>query len=148
MELILFCGIQATGKTSFYRERFSDTHLRLNFDMLKTRHRESLLVAACLESKTPFVIDNTNPSRADRARYIEPAKTARFTIHGYFFESKIADALERNATRSGKAHVLELGIRGTFKKLELPSLAEGFDTLHFVRMSNNQFTVEEWKNEV
>jgi len=148
MKLILFIGIQATGKSSFYRARFFDTHLRVNLDMLKTRHRESLLVAACLESKTPFVVDNTNLTRADRARYIAPAKHARFTIHGYFFESKIADALARNAARTGNARVPDVAIRAACKKLELPSFSEGFDTLHFVRINNNQFIVEEWKNEI
>ena len=53
MELVLFMGIQATGKSTFFRERFFDTHLRMNLDMLKTRHRESLLFAACLEAKQP-----------------------------------------------------------------------------------------------
>ena len=44
MEIILFIGIQATGKSSFFRERFFRTHVRVNLDMLKTRHREKLLV--------------------------------------------------------------------------------------------------------
>ncbi len=60
MELILFIGIQATGKSSFYLERFFRTHVRINGDMLKTRHREELLVRACLEGKTPFVVDKMN----------------------------------------------------------------------------------------
>lgn len=38
MEAIVFVGIQAAGKTSFYRERFFRTHIRLSLDMLRTRH--------------------------------------------------------------------------------------------------------------
>ena len=34
--------------------------------MLKTRHRESILIAACIEAKQPFVIDNTNPTPKER----------------------------------------------------------------------------------
>ena len=56
MEMVLFIGIQATGKSSFYLERFFRTHVRVNLDMLKTHHREDLLVKACLEGKTPFVV--------------------------------------------------------------------------------------------
>ena len=35
--------------------------------MLKTHHWEDLLVKACLEGKTPFVVDKMNLRRADRA---------------------------------------------------------------------------------
>ena len=62
MEMVLFIGIQATGKSSFYLERFFRAHVRVNLDMLKTHHREDLLMKACLEGETPFVVDNTPPS--------------------------------------------------------------------------------------
>jgi len=80
MELALLIGIQATGKSSFYKERFYRTHVRVNYDMLKTRHREALLLEACLEGKTSFAVDNTNLARQERARYIVPAKAAGFTV--------------------------------------------------------------------
>ncbi len=63
MESILFIGIQATGKSTFFREQFFATHVRINLDMLKTHNRERILLAACLEAKQPFVIDNTNLTR-------------------------------------------------------------------------------------
>ncbi|HAB19236.1 MAG TPA: AAA family ATPase [Verrucomicrobiota bacterium] len=149
MELILFIGIQATGKSSFYRECFYNTHVRVNLDMLKTRHRESLLVAACLDGKTPFVVDNTNLTREDRARYIALAKTSQFTVRGFFFQSRVADALVRNAAREGEERVPDLAIRGASRRLELPSADEGFDELRFVRLGDsNQFIVEEWNHEV
>jgi hypothetical protein len=44
MEMVLFIGIQAAGKSSFYLERFFRTHVRVNLDMLKTHYREDLLV--------------------------------------------------------------------------------------------------------
>ena len=53
---ILFTGIQATGKSSFYRERFFHTHVRINLDMLRTRHRERVLLRARLEALQPFVV--------------------------------------------------------------------------------------------
>ena len=40
MELIVFCGIQGSGKTTFYRERFFNTHLRISLDLVKTRERD------------------------------------------------------------------------------------------------------------
>ena len=44
MEMVLFIGIQATGKSAYYLEQFYRTHVRINRDMLKTRHREDLLI--------------------------------------------------------------------------------------------------------
>lgn len=37
VEGIIFVGIQPSGKSTFYHDRFSNTHLRINLDMLKTR---------------------------------------------------------------------------------------------------------------
>src|SRR6266853_479136 len=78
MEAVIFVGVQGSGKTTFYRDRFFETHVRINLDMLKTRHREQLLLAACLAAKQPFVVDNTNPLPSDRARYIGVAREAGF----------------------------------------------------------------------
>jgi predicted kinase len=146
MELVLFIGIQATGKSSFYKERFYRTHVRVNLDMLKTRCREDLLLQACFEGKTRFVVDNTNLTRAERARYITPARSAGFAIAGYFFQSRVADALQRNSRRSEEERVPDKGVLGASGRLELPSRAEGFDQLFFVRLNEpDGFTVEEWK---
>jgi predicted kinase len=143
MEAVIFIGIQATGKSSFFQARFFKTHIRLNLDMLRTRHREGLLFHACLEAKQPFVIDNTNPTAAERARYIQPARAARFRVTGYFFESTLAEALRRNAERPER--VPEVGIRATYNRLQPPALAEGFDRLYRVKIGEaGAFLVEEW----
>ena len=55
-------GLQASGKSSFYLQQFYDTHIRLNLDMLKTRHREQLLFRACLTAKQPLVIVDILPT--------------------------------------------------------------------------------------
>jgi predicted kinase len=149
MEMLLFIGIQATGKSTFYRQRFFRTHVRLNLDMLKTRHRETLLLKACLESKTPFVVENTNVTRQERARYIQPARDAGFRIIGYFFESRSADAIKRNRERPEPDRVPAVAIYTAAKRLELPSLSEGFDALHFVRLNGpDAFEIQEWQNEI
>jgi predicted kinase len=146
MQLILFIGIPGTGKSSFYKERFYRTHLRLNLDMLRTRHREQVLYAACLESKTQVVIDNTNLTRSHRARYITLAREAGYEVHGYFFESRVADAKVRNALREGDERLPDGAIHGASGQLELPVLEEGFDKLWFVKLAEkNQCSVEDWK---
>ena len=149
MELILFIGIQATGKSTFYRERFFLTHVRVNLDMLRTRHRETLLLNACLEGKTPFVVDNTNVAATERRRYILPAKEFGFHVNGYFFQSSVRDALERNAQRAARSKVPDIAIKGTSARLETPDPSEGFDELFYVRIdADKQFIVEKWKHEI
>jgi len=149
MEIVLFVGMQATGKSSFYREHYFNTHIRINLDMLKTRHREQLLVRACIEAKQPFVLDKTNPTRVEREKYIAAAKAAGFRVVGYYFASKLQDALRRNAARTGDARIPDVGLLGTHARLERPSVSEGFDTLSYVRMDERDgFVVEEWTDEV
>jgi predicted kinase len=125
-------GVQGSGKTTFYRDRFFDTHVRINLDMLKTRHREQLLLAACLAAKQPFVVDNTNPLPTDRARYIGVAREAGFRVVAYFFDTPLRDAIQRNNQRTGKQKIPVPAIAGAFRKLQVPTRQEGFDDVYSV----------------
>ncbi len=145
METVIFSGIQGAGKTTFYKERFFDTHIRISLDMLKTRHREAVLLDACIAAKQKFVVDNTNPAKADRSRYIVPAKQAGFTIIGYYFAVDLQASKERNLRRRDKAAIPQPGLLGTHKRLQFPTWEEGFDHLYYVRIDpESGFVVEEW----
>jgi hypothetical protein len=80
MQAVIFIGVQGAGKTSLYRERFFKTHIRISLDMLGNRERERTLVACCLKTGQPFVIDNTNILASDRAVYIAAAQSAGFSL--------------------------------------------------------------------
>ncbi len=144
MQLVLLVGIQASGKSSFFKERFADTHVRINLDMLKTRHREAILFEACLRAKQPVVVDNTNVSRMGRARYLEPARAEKFECIGYYFASSVRSSIARNQMREGKARIPERGIRAASAQLEIPSLSEGFDELFYARLGET-FEVSAWE---
>ncbi|MCI0524036.1 MAG: ATP-binding protein [Acidobacteria bacterium] len=149
MEAIIFIGIQATGKSTFFRQQFFATHIRINLDMLKTRNRERILLTACLDARQPFVIDNTNLTREARADYLSQAKAPGFSVTGYYFKSALQDALARNRQRGGKALIPEKGIIGAYRKLELPSYDEGFGQLFYVEIGDDcVFIVKEWSDEV
>lgn len=143
MEAIIFVGLQASGKSSFYRERFFATHVRISLDLLRTRYRERRLLSLCLETRQPFVVDNTNPTCDDRRRYIDAARSAGFSIVGYYFSGRIGECLVRNQQRSQP--VPDVGILATARKLQIPSMDEGFGSLNYVRLDASGFVIEDWR---
>lgn len=145
MEAVVFIGIQASGKSTFYRARFFDTHVRISLDVLRTRRRERLLLAACIEALQPFVVDNTNVTREERARYLAAARPAGFRVTGYFFDPDPAGSARRNAGREEAKRVPPAGLFGTLKRLERPVADEGFDALYRVTLApEGEFVVEPW----
>ena len=146
VEAVILIGIQGSGKSTFYKEKFADTHLRINLDMLRTKNREKVLFEACLEAKIRFVVDKVNASREERARYIIEAKHFGFRVVGYYLRSDLKSALERNSKRAGKARIPDKGLFDSAKRLQIPSYDEGFDELKYVRIDDeNQFIVEPWR---
>ncbi len=144
MELLLFIGIAASGKSTFYKERFFHTHLRLNLDQLRTRHRETRLFTIALETGVRMVIDNTNLSAPVRRRYIPAAKQRGYRIIGYLFTTAPAEAVKRNSRRPAEQQVPEKVIWSMYRRLEPPAFEEGFDELYSVAPgADNQFLVEQ-----
>ena len=126
---VIFIGIPACGKTTFYKQRFSE-YVHISLDKLHSRSKDSKLLANCIENGQSFVVDNTNPTKADRDRYITAAKMAGYTVIGYYFRSSIGESLERDAQRTGKARVPDVAVASIHAKLELPEYGEGFDELY------------------
>lgn len=149
MEAVIFVGIQAAGKSTFYRERFFGSHVRISLDLLRTRHRERSLLAWCLQHGQRFVVDNTNVTAAERAVYIAAARAAGFRVIGYVFDSNVPASITRNAGRPEAEQVPAKAIGGAKKRLEWPRRDEGFDELHYVRVAPaGGFHIEEWRDAV
>ena len=148
MQAIIFIGIQATGKSTFYKANFFNSHIRLSMDLLNTRNKENRFLETCFQTQASFVVDNTNPTSEERKKYIKLARENKYEVIGYYFSSSIAEALKRNSSRDGKEKVPEIGIKGCYGKLEIPTKEEGFDKLYFVNSFDNTFIVEDWKNEI
>lgn len=148
MEAVLFVGLPGSGKSSFFKDRFFSSHVRISLDLLRTRYRERKLLELCLSTGQRFAIDNTNPTREGRQFYITAAKAAQFAVLGYYFQSKVPDCKSRNEQRPVNERVPDVAILTVAKKLELPNLNEGFDQLYYVRLSPGGFVVEEWCDEI
>ena len=125
MEAVILCGLQASGKTTLYRDRFLETHARIAMDLLRTRAREAAFLRTCLDTRMPFVVDNTNPTVAERARYVAPSREAGFKVVGYLVDVPFAVAQARNAARERVVPIVGLG--DVARRLVTPTPEEGFD---------------------
>lgn len=143
-QAIIFIGIQACGKTTFYHRMLSDgNYAHISLDDLHTRNKENQELLKCLENGNSFVVDNTNPEISDRATYIQKAKEHGYQVIGIFFQSRVKDCVRRNEERGGK--VPSKAIACTSNKLQMPLRSEGFDELYFVRIENNDFKISTWR---
>lgn len=148
MECVILIGLPASGKSTFFRERFAGTHDHVSKDLLRNtrqpQRRQDQLIAASLASGRSVVVDNTNPSAAVRAPLIALARKHGAEVTGYFFVTEAGDALRRNRAREGRERVPDVAIFTVRKRLEPPTMAEGFDRLFSVRVNevDRTFDVE------
>jgi len=138
-ELILFIGLQATGKSTFFKSNFADSHQWISKDHFPNRKKreqhQRKLVEEALQAGQDVVVDNTNPRAEDREPLIAIGKQHNATIKGYYFASRPKESIVRNAQRTGKARVPDVAIYATIKKLQQPSYDEGFDELYYVKIA-------------
>ncbi|HLJ32299.1 MAG TPA: ATP-binding protein [Ktedonobacteraceae bacterium] len=152
MELIIFIGLQASGKSTFYRTCCSATYEHISMDLLQhnknPRKRQLALLETALQAQQSVVVDNTNPKVEDRLPLIGSGRLYGAKITGYYFDSTVRQCIERNRQREGKAKVPDVAIYVTAKKMVHPSYAEGFDMLYEVSIGENgAFKVRKWIEE-
>lgn len=139
--MVIFVGLQASGKSTFFRDRFEATHEHVSKDLLRNNknpgRRQRCLIEAALSSGTPVVVDNTNPTVEDREPLIALGREHGARIVGYYFESETRRCLERNRQRAGRAQVPDVALYATAKKLVPPSYPEGFDALFHVWIADD-----------
>ena len=146
MECVIFVGLPASGKSTFFRERFAGTHDHVSKDLLRNnrqpQRRQEQLIAESLASGRSVVVDNTNPAVAVRAPLMAIARKHGAEVVGYYFVTEAGDALRRNRARGGRERVPDVAIFTVRKRLEPPTMAEGFDRLFSVRMNEAEKTFE------
>ena len=144
-ELVVFTGLQAAGKTSFYRERFAATHAHVSKDAWpnarKKEERQRRLIDEHLRAGRSVVVDNTNPTPVEREPLIAIARAIGARVSSYSFIVSVEEAIRRNAGRNGRARIEEVGIYSVAKRLTLPAAGEGFDQRFEVRLTDEGFVV-------
>ena len=138
MECVILVGLPASGKSTFYRERFAATHDHVSKDAMRNaarpQARQQRMIAASLAAGRSVVVDNTNPSRAGRAAIAGLARQHGASVVAYYFEATAADALRRNRRRQGRDRVPDVAIFTVRKRLEPPDASEGLDRIYRVTL--------------
>lgn len=146
MELVLFAGLQGSGKSTLYATRFATTHALVSKDRMRNNpnpeRRQRRLIEEHLSAGRSVVVDNTNPTPEVRAPLIELGRRFGARIVGFHVESTVEESRARNAKREGRARVPDVAIFATAKKLVAPKLEEGFDELYRARLTTRGLEVE------
>lgn len=153
-DLILICGIPASGKTHLTQNKYKD-RIRLNKDDIRFAHKrlisygqkwtqsdfdlelekifsdyEMELLQYHLQKGYKIVVDGTNVTRARRKPYVDVAKRLSKTIGILFFNSPIELCLKRNQNRENI--IPESIVRKYNNDIELPHISEGFDVVEII----------------
>jgi predicted kinase len=145
-ECAILIGLPGAGKSTFYRERLASTHRHIskdNFPNARSRQdRQDALMREALSAGSSIAVDNTNVSAEERRRIIAVARDYGARIVGYYIEASTREAVARNERREGRARVPKVAIFTAAKRLVPPSMDEGFDELHHLRIDESGRFVE------
>ena len=132
-ECVVFVGLPASGKSTFYRQRFATTHTHVSKDLwpksADKSARQAREVRAALRGGASVVVDNTSPTVADRAEIIRIARELGARVVGYYFAATPRESIGRNRGRAGQARVPDVAIFTAAKRMVVPTREEGFDEL-------------------
>ena len=81
LDMVIMMGLQGSGKSTFCATHYPD-YTRINLDTLRTRKKEHDALWQALNQKENIIIDNTNPTKADRNKYIQAGREQKYKIIG------------------------------------------------------------------
>lgn len=141
VEIVLFVGPPASGKTSFYRRHFEPAgYEHINQDTLGTRDRCMTRAELLINSGKKVVVDNTNRNSATRAYWVQLADRLHVPIRLFHFLCPVELARHNNMYRATygpadepKREVLPGMAFSTYTgNFEAPTAVEGFDEIKSV----------------
>lgn len=166
-ELIVLVGIQASGKTTYFRRHLVSDYLHVSLDNWRgkgnIRRKEYQAILAGLRQAADgltrgVVVDNTNSTAATRRRYFDNAEEFRQSsgrtvrVLCYFFPADLEACLKRNEQRPppqaappGEPYFVPPNVIADYaRRLEPPTYQEGFEEIYDVRLgANGDFRVRQ-----
>ena len=130
-------GVQGCGKSTWVAVHLAGAHVVVSKDhwpnARRREARQRRVVAELLDEGRSVVVDNTNASAVERAPLVAAARAAGVPVRAVWVDTPIAQCLERNSSREGRARVPEQAFFATLARLQPPTVEEGFDRVDVVR---------------
>ena len=97
-ECVILIGLPGAGKTTFYRQRLSNTHVHISKDRLPPsardkQSRQDAAIRAALDAGQSLAVDNTNVSAAERAAIIAIARAHAAKVIGAYVVASTREAV-------------------------------------------------------
>jgi len=146
--LVVMVGSPASGKSFYSRELEKKGFLRINKDEMKVDKILQKEFNTGLKEGRNIVIDNTNPTKESRAKWINVAKEASYniTIVWMNFPMPVVEYLDNYRVYINKnqdTHVPAVAMRVYYKKLEEPTQQE-CDNLLEIKTINRDEMLSVW----
>ena len=146
--LIVMVGSPASGKSYYSQELEKKGFLRINKDSMKTDKIAENAFNNGIKEGRSIVIDNTNPTKETRAKWITAAKKASYHVSIVWmnFPISVVEYLDNYRIAKYKNqdyHVPLVAMRVYYKKLEAPTQQE-CDTLLEIKTINAGDMLNVW----
>ncbi|UOH79766.1 polynucleotide kinase 3'-phosphatase [Cryptococcus neoformans] len=141
VEIVIFVGYPASGKSSFFRKHFQPAgYVHVNQDTLRTREKCLNVAEQAVKGGKSVVIDNTNRNRETRAYWVALASKLNVPIRLFHFLCPPELAKHNNLyrayypppdepTRGLLPHIAFAGFETAFEE---PKAEEGFKEVRMV----------------
>ena len=130
-------GLQGCGKSTWVLEHLAATHAVVSKDhwpnARRRQERQERVVTEHLAAGRSVVVDNTNPTREERAALVALAEQVGVPARAVWLDLPLATCLERNLAREGRAQVPLVAVLATRRRLVRPTPDEGFVRVDVVR---------------
>lgn len=131
--MILFVGPPASGKSTFTKKHFLPLkYVHINRDTLTTIEKCLKATETALIAGSSVVIDNTSPSKASRADFIQLAKKYKlkhircFKMNTDILLCHHLNYVRQNQTKGGVRRIPDVGYNMYKSKFEDPVALEGY----------------------
>ncbi|WP_437023352.1 AAA family ATPase [Streptomyces sp. enrichment culture] len=140
--MAVLVGLQASGKSTFCEQVLAGRCAVVGKDRFPrgARHkqaRQMRLVEEALAAGRSVAVDNTNPSPEEWGPLVAAGRLYGAVVIAYWFPPDLAGSLRRNAARTGRDRVPEVGVRATLGRLRRPTREDGFDAVLDVRFDGH-----------
>ncbi|EFA06186.1 Bifunctional polynucleotide phosphatase/kinase-like Protein [Tribolium castaneum] len=133
-EVIIMVGTPGSGKSYFCKNFLvAKGYVHVSRDKLGSWQKCAKMLEDCLQKKQSVVIDNTNPDKESRQRFIDVAKRNQVDCRCFLMTTSHKQAKHNNRFRemTDKSHtpVGDLVLNSYKKGFQEPEMAEGFSEI-------------------